>query len=166
MSHLWVCAQMPEKRKAQVIVTREDGTQLVYHTNRRDALHQMMLGVGVLSTDRYALLPQSHKCLSHATCLPHKRILALSYAAKGVSLLHALSGALRCCGCYESADTQWLLWVTRLGQLLVVCICMQPPVDVGAEEGRGSLASVPHHIPAQQLLPGARRLGYAALTRG
>lgn len=98
---------MPEKRKAQVIVTREDGTQLVYHTNRRDALHQMMLGVGVLSTDRYALLPQSHKCLSHATCLPHKRILALSYAAKGVSLLHALSGALSCCGCYESADTQW-----------------------------------------------------------
>ena len=61
MSHLWVCVQMPEKRKAQVIVTREDGTQLVYHTNRRDALHQMMLGVGVLSTDRYALLPLSHK---------------------------------------------------------------------------------------------------------
>ncbi len=44
---------MPEKRKAQVILSKEDGTQLVYHTNRRDALHQMLLGVGVLSTDRY-----------------------------------------------------------------------------------------------------------------
>lgn len=42
---------MPEKRKAEVILTKE-GTQLVYHTNRRDALHQMLLGVGVLSADR------------------------------------------------------------------------------------------------------------------
>ncbi len=48
--------QMPAKRKAQVILTKEDGSQMIYHTNRRDALHQMLLGVGVLSTDRYAML--------------------------------------------------------------------------------------------------------------
>lgn len=50
--------QMPERRKTEVIVTKDDGTQLVYHTNRRDALHQMLLGVGALSTDRCALLPK------------------------------------------------------------------------------------------------------------
>ena len=44
--------QMPEKEKMDVILTKEDGTQIVYHTNRRDALHQMFLSVGVLSTDR------------------------------------------------------------------------------------------------------------------
>ena len=44
--------QMPEKAKMDVILTKVDGTQIVYHTNRRDALHQMLLGVGVLSTDR------------------------------------------------------------------------------------------------------------------
>lgn len=49
---------MPEKRKAEVILTKEDGTQLVYHTNRRDALHQMLLGVGVLSSDRWGVSAQ------------------------------------------------------------------------------------------------------------
>ena len=44
--------QMPEKEKVDVILTKEDGTQIVYHTNRRDALHQMLLSVGVLSSDR------------------------------------------------------------------------------------------------------------------
>ena len=44
--------QMPEKEEVDVILTKEDGTQIVYHTNRRDALHQMFLSVGVLSTDR------------------------------------------------------------------------------------------------------------------
>ena len=45
-------AQMPDKERVDVILTKEDGTQIVYHTNRRDALHQMFLSVGVLSTDR------------------------------------------------------------------------------------------------------------------
>ena len=67
--------QVSEKRKAQVIVTKEDGTQLVYHTNRRDALHQMLLGVGVLSTDRYALVPQPlKKPLTHDVPLSDKTL--------------------------------------------------------------------------------------------
>ena len=60
---------MPEKRKAQVILTKEDGSQLVYHTNRRDALHQMLLGVGVLSTDRYAMVQYLQQHLSHLACI-------------------------------------------------------------------------------------------------
>ncbi|CAK0756580.1 hypothetical protein CVIRNUC_002467 [Coccomyxa viridis] len=45
--------EMPEKEKVDVILTKEDGTQIVYHTNRRDALHHMFLSVGVLSSDSF-----------------------------------------------------------------------------------------------------------------
>ena len=64
---------MPEKRKAEVILTKEDGTQLVYHTNRRDALHQMLLGVGVLSTDRWGVGAQPcHTLVAYSMHLPEQ----------------------------------------------------------------------------------------------
>ena len=36
----------------------------------------------------------------------------------------------------------------------IAVFCMQSQVDVDAEEGRGGPAAIPHHVPAQQLLPG------------
>lgn len=45
--------QTVERTKSQVTITSsKGGAQIKYHTNRRDALHQMLLGVSVLSTDR------------------------------------------------------------------------------------------------------------------
>ncbi len=49
--------QMPARQKTEVIVIRDDGTEVVYKTNRREALHQMLLTAGVLSTDRCAACP-------------------------------------------------------------------------------------------------------------
>ena len=46
---------MPVRQRAKVVITKEDGQQIVYHPNRRDALHQMLLGAGALSTDRSAV---------------------------------------------------------------------------------------------------------------
>lgn len=37
-----------------MVITKQDGEQYIYHPNRRDALHQILLGVGALSTDRLA----------------------------------------------------------------------------------------------------------------
>ena len=65
--------QMLAKRKAEVILTKEDGTQLVYHSNRRDALYQMLLGVGVLSTDRYAVVLHHQGRYSRGACLLRTR---------------------------------------------------------------------------------------------
>lgn len=65
---------MPPRKKARVTVTREDGQETVYHTNRRDALHQLLLGAGALSTDRCAC--PCHRALGtrsfrvHAAYLP------------------------------------------------------------------------------------------------
>lgn len=44
---------MPPRKKARLTVTMDDGREIVYHTNRRDALHQLLLGAGALSTDRF-----------------------------------------------------------------------------------------------------------------
>ena len=48
------CVQMPARQKTEVIVRKDDGTEVVYKANRREALHQMLLAAGVLSTDRCA----------------------------------------------------------------------------------------------------------------
>ena len=48
------CMQMPARQKTEVTVRKDDGTEVVYKTNRREALHQMLLAAGVLSTDRCA----------------------------------------------------------------------------------------------------------------
>ena len=55
-------AQMPPRKKARLTVTMEDGREIVYHTNRRDALHQLLLGAGALSTDRCGRLGERVSC--------------------------------------------------------------------------------------------------------
>ena len=58
--NLYVYAQTKERTQSRVTVTNENGTQVVYHTSRRDALHQMLFGVSVLSSDRCTkLCPQA-----------------------------------------------------------------------------------------------------------
>ncbi|CAL8462586.1 g2119 [Coccomyxa elongata] len=54
-SHLQVSLhqtdQTTERTKSRVTITDGDGNQVVYHTSRRDALHQMLFGMSVLSSD-------------------------------------------------------------------------------------------------------------------
>ena len=108
--------QMPAKRKAQVILTKEDGSQLVYHTNRRDALHQMLLGVGVLSTDRYAECcteivdsNPAHMCHAHLICHSVPCLLPLELMRIS-DPLSAMKGAIRATdsGAIVACSLRWM----------------------------------------------------------